>query len=100
MQLVSCVSTFMFAGHDTTSSALSRTLHCLVLRPDIQQRLREEIDTSGVLKGEVTYDDLMSLPFLDAIVRESLRLSVPLSWRVCFPGWDIADSHIQQSSSD
>ena len=66
----------MFAGHDTTSSALSRALHCLVSHPEVQQKLRDEIDTSGILKGEVIYEELIGLPYLDAIVRETLRLSV------------------------
>lgn len=67
-------STFMFAGHDTTSSALSHILFCLVQYPEAQDRLRKEIASSGILKGEVVYDDLMGLPFLDAVCRETLRL--------------------------
>jgi cytochrome P450 len=64
----------MFAGHDTTSSALSRILHCLVSYPGVQEKLREEIQSSGILNGEFTYEELIGLPYLDAIVRETLRL--------------------------
>lgn len=65
----------MFAGHDTTSSALSHLLHCLAMHQEHQENLRNEILESGVLDGEgVSYDDLISLPYLDAVCRETLRL--------------------------
>ena len=64
----------MFAAHDTTSSALARTLHTLALNPAAQAELRREILMSGVLDGEVSYDELLGLPYLDAVCRETLRL--------------------------
>lgn len=65
----------MFAGHDTTSSALSRIIHCLAMHQEHQEYLRNEILTSGILDcSDVSYDDLMSLPYLDAVCRETLRL--------------------------
>ena len=69
-------STFMFAGHDTTSSALSHTFYCLAQNLEAQERLRSEIASSGILRGAIAYDDLMSLPYRDAVCRESLRLCV------------------------
>jgi cytochrome P450 len=42
----------------------------LCRRPDIQDSLREEIDT---LEG-LTYDKLMELPLLDSFVKETVRL--------------------------
>lgn len=68
----------MFAGHDTTSSALSRILHNLASHPEVQERLRQEIASSGILQGDVSFDDLMALPYLDAVCKESLRVSVHL----------------------
>ena len=35
------VDTFMFAGHDTTTSALSFTLYEIARNPDVQQQLLE-----------------------------------------------------------
>ena len=67
-------STFIFAGHDTTSSALSRVLHRLCLHPETQQKLREEIVTASRQSEALSYDDLMKLPYLDAVMRETLRL--------------------------
>lgn len=62
-----------FAAMDTTSNALARILWILADNVDVQQKLREEIMTaSGGL--DLGYDDLVSLPFMDAVVRETLRL--------------------------
>ena len=60
---------------DTTSNAASRLLHLLATYPDVQTRLRNEI--LEVYSGEaLPYDQLMELPFLDAVCRETLRLWV------------------------
>ncbi len=59
---------------DTTSTALSRTLHLLSHNQDIQDKLRKEITEAREGGGDLSYDDLISLPYLDAICRETLRL--------------------------
>lgn len=58
---------------DTTSSALSRILHLLTKYPDVQERLREEIQEASK-GGQLSYDQLVSLPYLDAVCRETLRV--------------------------
>lgn len=67
---------------DTTSNALSTTLLLLADHPEVQQKLRNEIlDASGP-EGQVKFDHdtLVSLPYLDAICRETLRLYVIISY--------------------
>jgi cytochrome P450 len=61
---------------DTTSNALSRTLNLLAAHPEIQDRARQEIlDALEKNEGQdFSYDELESLPFLDAVCRETLRL--------------------------
>ena len=62
---------------ETTSSALTKCLECLARYPEVQDRLRLEIrEKKGY--GELSYDDLVNLPYLDAICRETLRLSALL----------------------
>lgn len=65
-----------FAATDTTSGALSRTFHLLALHKDVQDKLREEIRNARKENGgeDIGYDKLVSLPLLDAICRETLRL--------------------------
>ncbi|KAG5633989.1 hypothetical protein DXG03_006392, partial [Asterophora parasitica] len=68
--------TFTFAGTDTTSNALARTLYLLSSHPKVQSMLRDEIREareSGNGLGELDYDELNALPFLDAVCRETLR---------------------------
>lgn len=63
---------------DTTSSMLSRILHLLALNPDVQEKLRCEIVEAR--NGEdLSYNRLMEIPYLDAILRETLRVYVFLS---------------------
>ncbi|KAG6915250.1 hypothetical protein DXG01_012524 [Tephrocybe rancida] len=78
-QGMSTLRTITFAAVDTTSNALSRTLHLLAMHPEIQDRLREELTEARKANiGDMSYDDLVSLPFLDAVCRETLRLYPPI----------------------
>ncbi|KAI5116715.1 hypothetical protein M0805_003227 [Coniferiporia weirii] len=87
-EVIGHIITLIFAAQDTTSSALTRILHLLASRPAAQARLRTEIrqaqcseETASVsAKEEWDYDALMHLPYLDAVVRETLRLHSPVSW--------------------
>lgn len=77
------VSTLIFNAQDTTSSVISRILHILSQDTAAQDRLRKEIRTAKSLKAEESewdYDELMRLPYLDAVCRETLRLHGPVSW--------------------
>ena len=70
--------TLTFAGTDTTSSALARILQLLCIHPEVQDQLREEIVSAQRTYGgrDIGYDELVSLPYLDAACRETLRLYV------------------------
>ena len=64
---------------DTTSNALSRILQLLALHPDVQQKLRAEItEAQGGDNSDLPYEDLIKLPYLDAVCRETLRLYAPV----------------------
>ncbi|KAJ6523502.1 cytochrome P450 [Mycena vulgaris] len=70
------VPTFLVAGHETTSTAMTWALFALTQNKAAQTRLRAEllsIDTE-----HPTMDDLNNLPYLDCIVREVLRLHAPV----------------------
>ncbi|KAI0653685.1 cytochrome P450 [Cubamyces menziesii] len=84
-ELISQLSTFLFAATDTTSSALALTLHRLAGRTDVQEKLREEVQAAKRRHGggAIPYDELVALPYLDAVCRETLRVHVvaPLRFR-------------------
>ncbi|TFK27104.1 cytochrome P450 [Coprinopsis marcescibilis] len=81
-ELIGQMSTITFAGMDTTSNALSRTLLLLSEHHDIQEKLRKEIIDAKREHGELMYDELHHLPYLDAICRETLRLHPPVPFVV------------------
>ncbi|XP_050694168.1 cytochrome P450 6B7-like [Eriocheir sinensis] len=69
---------FYIAGYDTTATTLSFLSYCLALHPDVQQRCMTEIDT--VLErhdGQVTYEALTEMTYLDMVFAETLRLYPP-----------------------
>ncbi|KAL5488430.1 hypothetical protein ACEPAI_6548 [Sanghuangporus weigelae] len=67
----------LVAGYETTSISLTWALIELSLHPDKQDKLREEL--SEFANRDPTYDQLMnSLPYLDAVAREVIRLHPPV----------------------
>ncbi|KAG2007200.1 cytochrome p450 [Coprinopsis cinerea AmutBmut pab1-1] len=78
-ELLGQMSTLTFAAMDTTSNALSRIFHLLSENPEVQERLRAEIlEAKAQNGGELMHDELVNLPFLDAICRETMRLYPPV----------------------
>ncbi|KDN42044.1 hypothetical protein RSAG8_07089, partial [Rhizoctonia solani AG-8 WAC10335] len=77
-EVLAQVNGLTFAGHDTSSSALSRTISLLAEHQGVQDKLRDEIRQAYHLHGKnLDYDQLNSLSYLDAACRESLRLYLP-----------------------
>ncbi|KIM65584.1 hypothetical protein SCLCIDRAFT_439847 [Scleroderma citrinum Foug A] len=67
----------LLAGYETTSTVLSWALLELARNPAIQTKLREEL---LAFSGEPTYDQLTNnLPYLDAVVHETLRVDSPIT---------------------
>ncbi|KAI8115393.1 Cytochrome P450 4d1 [Lucilia cuprina] len=79
------VDTFMFEGHDTTSSAITFCFYNLAMNPKCQQKCFEEIiQVFGTDKSKpVTYEDLNNLHYVELCIKETLRMfpSVPLLGR-------------------
>jgi cytochrome P450/NADPH-cytochrome P450 reductase len=60
-------------GHETTSGLLSFLFYCLLDNPRVYSKLQEEIDTV-IGKSTVTFEHMSKLPYLEACLRETLRL--------------------------
>lgn len=72
------VDTFMFEGHDTTTSGISWFLYCMALYPEHQQLCREEV--RGILgdKDSFQWDDLAKMTYLTMCMKECFRLYPPV----------------------
>uniref|UniRef100_A0A3Q4BEZ1 Uncharacterized protein n=1 Tax=Mola mola TaxID=94237 RepID=A0A3Q4BEZ1_MOLML len=73
-------NTFMFAGHDTTASAICWTLYNLAQHLHYQEECRMEVmELMEERDGqEIKWEDLSRLPFTTMCIRESLRLHSPV----------------------
>ncbi|KAK9835483.1 hypothetical protein WJX74_001193 [Apatococcus lobatus] len=68
---------FIMAGFHTSSGALSYTMYHLAGHPDKLKAAHEEIDAMGA-EFKPTLQTLGSFPYLEACLRESLRLLPPV----------------------
>ncbi len=77
--LCSQIINILVAGRDTTACLLSWTFFLLVRHPEVLENLKMEINTLQ----DVTYDSLKSMEYLQAVIKEVLRLypSVPINTR-------------------
>ncbi|XP_064650262.1 cytochrome P450 4F2-like [Lineus longissimus] len=97
------VNTFMFAGHDTTSSTLSWALYALAEHQDFQETCRREI--REILKDrdsdEIQFDDLPKLTHVIMGIKETLRYfgTVPMISRKLTRDIQVGD-HLLPSGVD
>ncbi|PNF15722.1 Cytochrome P450 6k1 [Cryptotermes secundus] len=88
---------FFIAGFETSSNTMAFCLYELARHPDMQERVRTEID--AVLQkhgGEITYEAITEMEYLDKVFCETLRMypPVPAVTRECtktikLPGTDV-----------
>jgi len=100
-EILSQISTFLAAGNDTTATAITWALYALSTSPTSQSRLRAALWTIQPPSSSPTdtnpnrldrlFNDIQSLPYLDWVVRESLRLHSPATstMRVCEKDVDV-----------
>ncbi|NP_001165996.1 cytochrome P450 6AQ5 [Nasonia vitripennis] len=79
--LVAQAAIFFTGGFETSSTTMSFALYELARNPETQTKLRNEIlsalETTG---GKVTYDMITTLPYLNMVTLEALRLYPVISW--------------------
>ncbi|CAJ0922407.1 unnamed protein product, partial [Mesorhabditis belari] len=74
------VDTFMFEGHDTTSSGIAWILWCLAHHQDVQENLLDEINSvfQDGNSTNLTHEMIKETPLLDQIIKESARIFPPV----------------------
>jgi cytochrome P450 len=68
--------TLFNAGHDTTAAGLAWTWYAIAKHPEVQSRLRDEVE-SVVGNRRARFDDLARLTYTEMVVKESLRFYPP-----------------------
>ena len=66
----------VLAGYETTGNALGFALYLLAAHPEQQARLVEEVRRFG-MDRRPSYESLEELPFVEACLKEALRLYPP-----------------------
>ena len=66
---------FLLAGHDTTSTAIAYALWALGRRPELQQRVADEVRRCG--DRRLTHEDVPRLRYTVQVIHEALRLCPP-----------------------
>ncbi|KAF2136165.1 uncharacterized protein K452DRAFT_259486 [Aplosporella prunicola CBS 121167] len=104
--LVDQLLTFLAAGHETTSSAFTWATYLLATNETIQAKLRQEVrnylsaELSDASKTEDLADKLESMPYLNAICNEVLRLypTVPVTARDAIRNTTIGGQHVPKGT--
>ncbi|EKG22462.1 Flavodoxin [Macrophomina phaseolina MS6] len=86
--------TFLVAGHETTSGLLSFAFYYLLANPSALAAARTEIDTV-IGTAAITVEHLAQLPYLNAVLRETLRLqpTAPIYELIPFEDTVIGDKY-------
>jgi cytochrome P450 len=84
------LTTFLFAGHETTAKALTWALYVLARAPEWQERLRTEI-SSAIGTAPISAETVNKLPTVSRVLKEVMRLypPAPVMTRVNAAGVDI-----------
>lgn len=70
--------TLLLAGHETTATALAWLFYHLASNPEAAARVTAEIDAAG--GDAITPDAAAKLPYLEAAIKESMRLTPVITW--------------------
>jgi cytochrome P450 len=79
--LVGQVTLLFGASYETTAQALTWTLILLAQHPDAAKLLRDELVAAGG-GAAPEFETLDALPFLDGVIRESLRMFPPVPYTI------------------
>ncbi|XP_046385527.1 probable cytochrome P450 6a14 [Ischnura elegans] len=100
-QLMAQCFIFFVGGFETSSSVLTYTLYELSRNLDVQQKLRDEVDrVLGEHGGEITYEALTQMQYMDCVTSETMRMysPAPLLFRECTKEWRIPSA--QETGTD
>lgn len=78
-------------GHETTSGALTWASYVLATRPEIQNKLRDEVVKALGTVGVPTYADIEKLHYMKNFLQEVARVYSPGKPSMIIPTTDISN---------
>jgi cytochrome P450 len=96
-QIIAWLMINLLAGADTTAVTIRSAVYFCLKHPPVWNRLRAELAAAGIDKAScpVQYKTCRRIPYLEAVVREALRIlpgvSLPLERYVPPGGFQLAD---------
>lgn len=99
-ELIANALVVLMAGYDTTATTLTWMCYLLATNQDVQKKLVDAIDNS-VGSGEPTYENVMSIEYLDWFLSETLRLypAANRTGRDAIVETDVCGTLIQEGTS-
>ena len=94
LALISNAVAFFFAGFDTSSLTMATVVYGLIKHPEVQTRVRQEInDTIGDAEN-ITAEHLKYLKYLENLINEALRFYGVTSHlqRICTKDYKVPDT--------
>ncbi|CAO2652929.1 Nn.00g023400.m01.CDS01 [Neocucurbitaria sp. VM-36] len=90
----------VFAGTDSTGMNLATIMRNLALYPEKYERLKKEVNDNAALREDA--QDVQALPYLNAVVKEGLRISMANPTRlphvVPLGGWTFKNTYFPTGS--
>jgi len=71
--IVANLLVLFFVGFDSTSISLGQICQKLIVHPEVQDKLLEEIDSVLAEEDEIEWETFQKIPYLDQVILESLR---------------------------
>ncbi|KAE9383003.1 cytochrome P450 1 [Gymnopus androsaceus JB14] len=78
IEAIKAMGTTSYLGMQITASSIGSFTLTIVLHPDVQAKAQEEIDRVVGRDRLPTFEDRLSLPYIEAIYRELMRLHPPV----------------------
>ncbi|KAL1476232.1 hypothetical protein MTO96_036665, partial [Rhipicephalus appendiculatus] len=76
--VASNAATILTAGFETVSANSSHCAFCLAKYPEIQEKVRQEVNAAYEKHGGFTYDAISDMPYTTQVIFETLRLYSPV----------------------
>ncbi|PSN68694.1 cytochrome P450 [Corynespora cassiicola Philippines] len=102
-EVTSLMWSAVIAGADSTSIAMRAIFYFMMKNPSVMEKAQAEVDAAfekGTLRSPVQYSQVITLPYLNAVIKESMRLfpsfQLPMPRVAPLAGLELGGMHVPQ----